>query len=107
MPETTVTDRPFEATVTMSVREGSGRPVERQTKRMLAPAGPMIGLKPSFDGVVAEGTDATFQVISLGTDLSPTPMQVTWTMNRVETRYQWYQDSVSYTHLTLPTKRIV
>lgn len=96
MPETSVTDRPFEATVTMSVREGSGRPVERQTKRMLAPAGPMIGLKPAFDGVVAEGTDASFQVISLGADLSPTPMQVTWTMNRVETRYQWYQDYGSW-----------
>lgn len=96
MPETTVTDRPYEATVTMSVREGSGRPVERQTKRMLAPAGPMIGLKPGFDGVVAEGTDATFQVIALGADLSPAPMAAKWTLNRVETRYQWYQEYGSW-----------
>jgi hypothetical protein len=84
-------DRPHEATITVSLREGSGRPVERQIKRMIAPSEPMIGIKPAFDGVVPEGTTAEFQVIAVNPDLTQTDMAVKWTLNRVETRYQWYQ----------------
>ena len=91
IPETTVNDRPHEATVTLRIREGSGRPVERKLTRMLAPSGPMIGLKPAFDGVVPEGAEASFQVMAIGADLIPQPMQLRWTINRVSTRYQWYQ----------------
>ncbi|MEQ9259367.1 MAG: alpha-2-macroglobulin family protein [Roseovarius sp.] len=96
LPEIDTADRPFEATVRLSMREGSGRPVEREITEMLAPAGPMIGLKPEFDGVVSEGTEAGFQLLALSRDLAPMPMQVKWTMNRVETRYQWYQEYGSW-----------
>jgi uncharacterized protein YfaS (alpha-2-macroglobulin family) len=51
----------------------------------------MIGLKPEFDEVVPEGSEARFLVQAVGPDLAPTQMQVKWTVNRVETRYQWYQ----------------
>ena len=78
--------------LTVAVREGSGRPVERQLTRMLAPAGPMIGIKPEFVDVVAEGSEAGFLITAIGADLLPVPMQVRWTLNRVETRYQWYQE---------------
>ncbi len=91
LPEMDANDRPFEATIALRLREGSGRPVERQIKRMVAPEGSMIGIKPDFDGVVAEGSKASFGVIGLGADLQPQQMQVTWTLNRVSTRYQWYQ----------------
>ncbi|MFK7940372.1 MAG: alpha-2-macroglobulin family protein [Roseovarius sp.] len=92
MPEAKVKDRPYEVRVSMTVQEGSGRPVERQLTQMLAPAGAMIGIKQGFDDVVAQGEDATFQVVALGQDLTPAPMQVNWTVNRVTTRYQWYQE---------------
>ena len=105
MPDAETTDRPYEATLRMSMREGSGRPVERQMSQMLAPAGPMIGIKPGFDFVVAEGTDATFQVISIGADLTPAPMQVNWTINRVETRYQWYQEYGSWNWEPITTRK--
>lgn len=91
IPSARLADRPHEAEAVIRVQEGSGRPVERRLTRMLAPAGPMIGVKPAFDGVVPEGTEATFQVIGVGADLAPALMQVRWTLNRVETRYQWYQ----------------
>ncbi|WP_306114646.1 MULTISPECIES: alpha-2-macroglobulin family protein [unclassified Roseovarius] len=91
IPVARLADRPHEAEAIIRVKEGSGRPVERRLSRMLAPSGPMIGLKPAFDGVVPEGTEATFQVIGIGADLAPAAMQVRWTLNRVETRYQWYQ----------------
>jgi uncharacterized protein YfaS (alpha-2-macroglobulin family) len=92
IPEAKAADRPHEATVRVNMREGSGRPVEREVTRMLAPAGPMIGIRPQFDGVVPEGGKAAFDVIGIGADLAPRPMRVKWTLNRVETRYQWYQN---------------
>ncbi len=91
IPEVEVADRPHEAQVTLRVKEGSGRPVERQVTRALAPSGPMIGVKPEFDGVVPEGSDARFLIRSVGADRAPVPMKVRWTLNRVKTRYQWYQ----------------
>lgn len=91
LPQVDQPDRPYEAQFLISVQEGSGRPVERQITRMLAPAGPMIGIRPGFDGVVPEGGTADFEVIALGPDLAPKPMKIRWTVNRVETRYQWYQ----------------
>lgn len=91
IPPAQLADRPYEVEAVIRVQEGSGRPVERRLTRLLAPVGPMIGIKPGFDGVVPEGTDATFQLIGIGPDLNPTTMQLRWTLNRVETRYQWYQ----------------
>ena len=44
LPEMETNDRPFEATVALRLREGSGRPVERQLTRMVAPGGAMIGI---------------------------------------------------------------
>jgi uncharacterized protein YfaS (alpha-2-macroglobulin family) len=52
----------------------------------------MIGVKPLFDEVVSEGSDARFALLGVGADLAPTPMKVRWTMTRLETQYQWYQN---------------
>ena len=85
------TSRPLEARFTVRISEGSGRPVERSISKRLAPDGPMIGIKPMFEDVVEEGTEARFQIIAIGKDEAQTPMPVRWTVNRVHTRYQWYQ----------------
>ncbi|MEM6306054.1 MAG: MG2 domain-containing protein, partial [Pseudomonadota bacterium] len=82
---------PLVAEVVIRVAEGSGRPVERRLTKPLAPETPMIGIKPLFQDVLAEGTEAAFELIAVDTGLWPEPMQVRWTLNRVETRYQWYQ----------------
>ncbi|MFZ5964373.1 alpha-2-macroglobulin family protein [Thalassococcus sp. BH17M4-6] len=91
LPASDLTGTPFEMTATLRLSEGSGRPIERSITRPVVPTGPMIGIKPLFDGVVAENTEAAFELIALGPDLAPAPMQVTWTLNRITTRYQWYQ----------------
>lgn len=83
--------RPLELRATVRVAEGSGRPVERQITQLLAPSSPMIGIKPLFDEVVAEGTEARFSLLGIGADTKPLPMKVHWTVTRVETQYQWYQ----------------
>ncbi|MCB1333527.1 MAG: alpha-2-macroglobulin family protein [Roseivivax sp.] len=91
LPAETADGRPREATATVRIAEGSGRPVERRITRQIAPAGPMIGIKPAFDGELPENATAAFALMALGADLAPVPMQVRWTLNRVTTRYQWYQ----------------
>ena len=83
--------RPLEARFTVRMAEGSGRPVERRITKLLTPSAPMIGIKPLFDDVVAEGTDATFNLIGLDADGKPAPMAVKWTLTRIENDYQWYQ----------------
>lgn len=91
LPEVDDPLRPLEARVTVRVAEGSGRPVERRVSRLLTPSQPMIGLKPMFQDVVAEGTEARFQIMGIGPDLTATPMTAHWTLTRIETNYQWYQ----------------
>ncbi|MES2665405.1 MAG: alpha-2-macroglobulin family protein [Pseudomonadota bacterium] len=93
LPETEDPLRPLEARFTVRVAEGSGRPVERQITKLLTPSQAMIGVKPLFDDVVAEGTEARFSLIGVGADTRPEPMQVTWRLTRIETNYQWYQNS--------------
>ena len=85
--------RPMEAIVAVRISEGSGRPVERKLTRAIAPSSPVIGIKPNFDGTLSEGSDASFSLLALDAEQNRMPMDVQWTVNRVETRYQWYQYS--------------
>lgn len=91
LPELATSSQPMELTVTARLADGAARPVERQITAPVRPDGAVIGIKPLFDDVVSEGTEATFDVIGLAADLTPTPMNVRWTLNRIETRYQWFQ----------------
>lgn len=83
--------RPLEAKVTIRVAEGSGRPVERTVTKKLSPADPMIGIKPMFNGVAQEGTEARFQLIAVDADEALVSLPVTWKVMRVQYDYQWYQ----------------
>ncbi len=92
LPEAEAEGLPLEARLRTRLSDGSGRPVEREVTAPVRPATPIIGLKPMFeDDQVREGSEASFQLIALGSDLAPAPMKVQWVLNRVETRYQWYQ----------------
>ncbi|SPH19669.1 putative lipoprotein YfhM [Ascidiaceihabitans donghaensis] len=76
----------YEAQVAVRVTEGSGRPIERRMVRALDVQGAVIGIKPLFEDVLNEGADALFELVSVGG-----AVDAKWTMNRVRTRYQWYQ----------------
>ncbi|MCC1491238.1 alpha-2-macroglobulin family protein [Cognatishimia sp. F0-27] len=91
IPEIDAQGRPMQATVTIEIAEGSGRPVERSITRPVAPQSPVIGIKPAFDDTLPEGSEARFDVIALDPSLNRTAMDVSWQVNRVRTRYQWYQ----------------
>ncbi|NEX46139.1 alpha-2-macroglobulin family protein [Pseudotabrizicola algicola] len=91
LPEAEAPRQPLEARFTVRVAEGSGRPVERQLTKLLTPTTPMIGVRPMFEDVVAEGTEARFNLIGLGANGKSAAMDVDWQITRIETNYQWYQ----------------
>ncbi|WP_299372047.1 MG2 domain-containing protein [uncultured Tateyamaria sp.] len=87
LPDVTPDGVLLEAVTSVRVSDSGGRPVERTLTRPIAPAGPVIGIKPGFDDVLPEGAEATFELVAPGA----ADLAVQWTLNRVETRYQWYQ----------------
>jgi len=91
-PTLTGASQPATLTVTATITEGSGRPVERRITRAVLPDAPMIGIRPLFDDILPEGAEAGFQLIAVGAEALP----VRWTLNRVDRRYQWYQQNGSW-----------
>ncbi|MGX9355899.1 alpha-2-macroglobulin family protein [Roseobacteraceae bacterium S113] len=81
---------PHRAEVIVSATEGSARPVERSLTRPIESATPLLGLKPEFDGVAPEGGEVSFQAIALQGGV-PGDIAVSWELNKLDTRYEWYQ----------------
>lgn len=107
LPEVEDPLRPLEARFTVRVSEGSGRPVERQITKLLAPSAPMIGIKAMFDGVVGEGTEARFSLIGVGDDANPSDFAAKWVLSRIETEYQWYQSYGNWNWEPVTSRTIV
>ena len=91
LPDPASAERPQELTIIARVADGAARPVERRLTAPVLPDSPVIGIRPLFTDVLGQGQQARFNLIGLAPELSPQAMQVKWTLNRVETRYQWYQ----------------
>lgn len=99
MPPVEDVSKPLEMTAVIRLRDGSGRPVERRVSAPVLPGRAMIGIKPMFDGNLAEGSEAEFQIIAVGADGARIVMQdVRWEINRLHTRYQWYQQYGSWNY---------
>lgn len=92
LPDLVPGSRPLQAAIAVRVQEGSGRPVERTLTLPLADRRVRIGIRPRFDGAVEEGGNAAFEVIALGAEDAPIALDgLRWTLNQVQTSYQWYQ----------------
>jgi uncharacterized protein YfaS (alpha-2-macroglobulin family) len=91
LPAPDAAGSPLKATVITRLTDGSGRTTERRLTAPVRPSGPVIGIRSLFDESVAEGAEARFEAITLAPDLTATPMQARWTLNRIETRYQWHR----------------
>lgn len=91
LPDLDARGRLMEAQVTVRVAEGSGRPVERAITRPVLSPTPVIGIRPAFDGALPEASAARFALQAFDPGLNPADMTVAWRIDRVQTRYQWYQ----------------
>ena len=92
LPEMAPSSRPLEAEISLRLIDGNGRPVERSLKLPVTSHQGRLGVKPLFDGSVEEGGSARFEVLALGPDGARRAVKgVRWTLSKVETRFQWYQ----------------
>lgn len=82
---------PLSVETVVRVAEGSDRPVERRLEKPVMSGLPLIGIKPAAEDVLPEGAEARFDLIALDAQGAGVEMPVRWTVNKVQTRYQWYQ----------------
>ncbi len=108
MPKLGNTSLPLKMRALVRLKEGSGRPVERVIETNLAPSGTILGIKPLFDGVVPEGGVAGFETIAVGVDLTRKNLsRVGWVLNKVNTRYQWYETYGNWKYEAVTTRNRV
>lgn len=95
LPSTT---RPLVADLTVRMREGGGRAVERNASMTVRPAGLMIGIKPQFeDRLVGENSTAGFLIVAAGPDDAKLDVRgLKWSLVRIERDYQWYREGNSW-----------
>src|SRR4029079_9312070 len=108
LPELRASTKPFEAKIIVRLTDTNGRAVEHNLSLPVTATGPRIGVKPLFDGDVAEGAPARFEVITVspdGTKIAETGVK--WTLERVETNYQWYRSDGNWRYEPISQQRRV
>jgi len=99
LPELPETTRLLSADVIVRVTDTDGRAVEKTLTRPIAPSGPVIGIRPLFEGDGApEGSTARFDAIAVSAEGARIPASgLEWTLDRLETDYQWYRTNGTWT----------
>ena len=83
-------NRPMTLDLAVALRDTSGRPVERTLSHPVRTDGPVPGIRPGFDGMLAEGGEAAFDLIALDPEGRVLTTAIDWRVERVETRFQWF-----------------
>lgn len=91
VPDTTL---PLAATISVTMSDGGGRPVERQIRIPLAATGPSIGIRPLFEGSAPESGAAGFQLVALDEEGQRIAVEnAGYELKRIIRSYQWYRKS--------------
>lgn len=97
--------RPVQARITLRVGETGGRAIERSVTIPIRPKGPVAAVKKLF-GDLAEGAPATFDVVYAGPDGQKLARKaLPWTLQKVERRYQWFNQDGRWTFETIKSAR--
>ncbi|MCA1297253.1 alpha-2-macroglobulin family protein [Stappia indica] len=108
LPDLEPTTAGYTARIVTRLVEAGGRYVERGLELPLLPDGARIGVKPAFDGGVEEGGPAEFDVIAIDREGARVAMsEVTWTLAKLDTRYQWYRSDGRWSYEPVTTSRRV
>ncbi len=89
------TTRLHDGKVTVRMREGGGRAVERSASFAIRPEAPVIGIRPDFSGTeVAENATAGFRLIAVTPEGEREAIEgARWTLTKIERNYQWYRSN--------------
>ncbi|MBO6756060.1 MAG: alpha-2-macroglobulin family protein [Roseibium sp.] len=108
LPALPATTALYQGEVITRLVEAGGRYVERRLELPVRAEGPRIGVKPAFDGGVDEGGPAPFSVIAIDEDGKAIGAgEVTWTLAKLDRRYQWYRIDGSWRFEPVTTTRRV
>lgn len=107
LPQVPKTAKPLEAAITVKLREAGGRTIERNLTLPVDLKLKRIGIKPLFDNFTApEDQNAAFEVILLDENNNPeAASNLTWTLTRLDTNWQWYRRDGSWTYEAVTIKR--
>jgi len=93
LPDLPSTTQFLDAKLTVRMSEPGGKAVERQLTLPVNSGNEMIGIKPEFQGDLAENSIGNFHVIGLDRSGAKVPMTgLTWRLLSIERQYQWYRD---------------
>ena len=91
LPDLPQTSKPLRADVTIRLREPSGRALADKIAMKVNTGKSFIGVKQLFDGSVAEGAPAEFELVGIGADGKQAGLNgVKWEVQRIERQFQWY-----------------
>lgn len=91
LPELPQTTKALNADVTIRLREPSGRVLADRIALKVNAGRAFIGVKPLFEGSVAEGAPAEFEIVGIGPDGKQMALGgLKWDLQRVESQFQWY-----------------
>ncbi|MBL4750166.1 MAG: alpha-2-macroglobulin family protein [Amylibacter sp.] len=108
IPDSASSYQPEQLKVTLQMREGSGRPVERILTRAMDPVSALIGIKPLFDGSVPEGAQAAFEIIAVGKGMALTDLGTAkWRVERIKTNYQWFKVDSRWSYMPIKSREVV
>ncbi|MBA2126468.1 alpha-2-macroglobulin [Hyphomicrobium methylovorum] len=109
LPQMARTPKPLEAAISVKLREAGGRTIERNLTLPVDLKIERIGIKPLFENMTApEDQNAGFDVVMLNKDNKPeAASNLTWTLTRLDTNWQWYRRDGSWTYDAVTVKRKV
>jgi uncharacterized protein YfaS (alpha-2-macroglobulin family) len=97
LPDLPSTTQFLDAKITVRMSEPGGKAVERQITLPVNSGNEMIGIKPEFQGDLAENSIANFHVVGLNWKAAKVPMTgLTWKLLSIDRQYQWYRDGGSW-----------
>ena len=107
LPAMPKTPKPLEAAITVKLRESGGRTIERNLTLPVDLKLERIGIKPLFENFTApEDQNAGFEVVLLDANGKPEAnSNLTWTLTRLDTNWQWYRRDGSWTYEAVTVKR--
>jgi uncharacterized protein YfaS (alpha-2-macroglobulin family) len=107
LPAMPKTPKPLEAAITVKLRESGGRTIERNLTLPVDLKLERIGIKPLFDNFTApEDQSAGFEVVMLDVNGKPeAASNLTWTLTRLDTNWQWYRRDGNWTYEAVTLKR--
>ncbi|MFN3212091.1 MAG: alpha-2-macroglobulin family protein [Henriciella sp.] len=85
-------DIPLRLNTVVNVLEPGGRAVSESIRIPYRPKDRYLGIKPGFDGRLANGEEGTFEIAALGADGEGVVEDLSWKILEINYHYDWYRE---------------